>query len=177
MIKTKENWVIKGYETYALKGFEFLKIEQLSKDVGISKSSFYHHFADLDYFLENLIDYHYKRCLILSKKEKECKRINPDLIDILIEHKTDLLFHRQLRVNKSNKVIELALIKSEKILGNYAVMLWAKEINLKLTTSQLEGVFEIATDDFYMKINKDNLNFTYISNYFQKLSDITKKFI
>lgn len=177
MIKSKEVWIRKGYEIYALNGFESLKIEQLANVVGISKSSFYHHFADLEYFLENLINHHYQKCLILSQKEKDCKSIFPELINILLEHKIDLLFHRQLRINRNEKVIESALLRSNQILGNYAVMLWAKEINLNLNANQLKGLFEIATDDFYMRINKDNLDYQYLSNYFQNLSQITKHFV
>ncbi|PIB38283.1 TetR/AcrR family transcriptional regulator [Maribacter sp. 4G9] len=177
MIKPKELWIKEGYEIYALNGFESLKIERLAKVVGISKSSFYHHFADLEYFFEVLINHHCQKCSILSRKEKNCESIFPELIDTLVEHKIDLLFHRQLRINRNNKVIEAALLKSNRILGNYAVMLWAKEINLKLTTNQLNGLFEIVTDDFYMRINKDNLEYQYISNYFENLSQITKQFV
>ena len=177
MIKTKEIWITKGYEIYALNGLKSLKIEQLAKDVGISKSSFYHHFADLEYFFENLLNYHFQKCSILSQKEKNCKKIFPELIETLLEHRTDLLFHRQLRINRNDKIIESALLKSNQILGNYAVMLWAKEINLNLTTNQLNGLFEIATDDFYMLINKDNLDYQYLSNYFKNLSQITKQFV
>ncbi|MFZ4399682.1 MAG: TetR/AcrR family transcriptional regulator, partial [Bacteroidales bacterium] len=43
----EEIWIIKGYETFAFFGENGLKVEQLAKSVGISKSSFYHHFADL----------------------------------------------------------------------------------------------------------------------------------
>jgi len=175
MIKSKEFWIAKGYKIYALNGS--IKIEQLAKAVGISKSSFYHHFADIECFFEDLINHHYSNCTALAKKEKECKLIFPELINILLDHKVDLLFHRQLRINRNVKVIETALLKSNLILGNYAVMLWAKEINLKLTTNQLNGLFEIATDDFYMRINKDNLDYQFLLNYFKNLSQISKRFV
>jgi len=177
MITSKRIWIKEGYEIYALNGYESLKIEQLAKAVGISKSSFYHHFADLECFLENLLNYHYQRFSILATKEENCISIYPELIDTLIEHKIDLLFHRQLRINRNNKITEAALIKSSQILGNYGVMLWAKEINLKLTTNQLKGLFEIATDDFYMRINKENLDYQFLSDYFENLSRITKQFV
>lgn len=177
MIKPKELWILKGYEIYAQNGLESLKIERLAKAVGISKSSFYHHFADLECFLENLFNYHFQRFSILAKKEENCKAIHPELINTLIEHKTDLLFHRQLRINRNDKTTETALVKSSQLLGNYGVMLWAKEINLKLTTNQLRGLFEIATDDFYMRINKDNLNAQFLSDYFQNLSRISNQFV
>lgn len=176
-IDHKDIWIKTGYETFALDGKSGLKIEPLAKKVGISKSSFYHHFVDLDCFLENLFSHHFQMNSILAEKERSCKTIHSELINVLLEHKVDLLFNRQLRINRNDSRIKEALIKSDKLLGNYAVTLWAKEINLKLTERQLEGIFEIATDDFYMQINKDNLNHEYLSNYFLNLSRITKQFV
>ena len=45
MKATEEIWIIKGYENFAFFGKAGLKIEHLSKEVGISKSSFYPHLA------------------------------------------------------------------------------------------------------------------------------------
>ena len=176
MTENKNIWIEKGYKMYSESGFHGLKIEKLAKNVGKSKSSFYHHFADLEYFEELLFIHHYKQCSILGEKEKNCKIIYPNLINILLEHKIDLLFNRQLRIERNNANVGNALVKSNKLLGNYAVMLWAKEINIKLSTKQLERLFEIATDDFYMRINIDNLNYEFLSSYFQNLSQITKEF-
>ncbi|TMM53609.1 TetR/AcrR family transcriptional regulator [Maribacter algarum] len=177
MITPKETWIQKGYEIYALNGLESLKVEQLAKAVEVSKSSFYHYFADLECFLENLFDHHFKRFSVLSKKEANCKSIHPELLDVLIEHKIDLLFHRQLRINRNDKGTEAALLRSSQILGNYGVMLWAKDINLKLTTNQLKGLFEIATEDFYMQIHKDNFHRKFLSEYFENLTRISNRFV
>ncbi len=50
MTENKDIWIKTGYEIFALSGENGLKIEVLAKKVGISKSSFYHHFADLEIF-------------------------------------------------------------------------------------------------------------------------------
>lgn len=176
-MKKQSLWITTGYEKCAINGIDRLKIEQLAKAVGTSKSSFYHYFADLDCFVDILLSYHFERCEILADKEKNCLQIHPDLIDILLEHKIDLLFHRQLRINQNNSQIERALIKSNNILGNYSMMLWAKDINHNLSQNQLEGLFKIATDDFYMKINENNLNREYLYNYFNNLKQTTKQLI
>ncbi|WP_299519266.1 TetR/AcrR family transcriptional regulator [Winogradskyella sp.] len=174
---TKSIWISKGYELCSIEGFNTLKIEQLAKIVRISKSSFYHYFADLDCFIDELLEYHFEQCKIVANKEKSCLNIYPDLINILVEHKTDLLFHRQLRINRKNSQIEKALEKSIQILGNYAVMLWARDINHNLSESQLEGLFAIATDDFYMRINENNLNHDHLSTYFKSLEKTTQQLI
>ncbi|WP_298427597.1 TetR/AcrR family transcriptional regulator [uncultured Kordia sp.] len=170
-------WIVTGYKICSTDGFGGLKIEQIAKTVGISKSSFYHYFANIECFIEDLLDYHFEQCAILASKENNCKQIHPDLINILVEHKTDLLFHRQLRVNRINDRIGKALEKSNRILGNYAMMLWAKDINHNLSQNQLDGLFKIATDDFYMRINEKNLSHEYLSNYFKNLGQTTKQLV
>jgi AcrR family transcriptional regulator len=46
----KDTWIQAGYALFAEQGPSALKIEVLAKMVGISKSSFYHYFADLEVF-------------------------------------------------------------------------------------------------------------------------------
>ena len=176
-MEKRNGWLLKGYELCSVNGFDGLKIEQLARIVGISKSSFYHYFADLDCFVDDLLEYHYDQCAILADKEKNCAHLYPDLIDILLEHKTDLLFHRQLRINRKSNRIEKALEKSNQILGNYSLMLWAKDINHNLSQHQLDGLFTIATDDFYMRINEKNLSREYLNAYFQNLGATTKRLV
>ncbi len=177
MIDNKDIWIKTGYEIFSISGYNSLKIEQLAKKVGISKSSFYHHFADIDCFIEILFNYHLKMCSVLAEKERNCIKIHSELIYILIEHKTDLLFNRQLRIHRNLESMKNVFLKSNEILGNYAIMLWAKEINLELNKKQLEALFEIATDDFYMQMNSESINFKYLTNYFQNLNKISKQFV
>jgi len=174
-MKKQVLWLTTAYEICAVEGFDSLKIERLAKIVGISKSSFYHYFADLESFVYELLEYHYERCLILAKREKECSQIYPQLIDLLVDHKTDLLFHRQLRINREKPRFGKAVETSSEILGNYAVMLWTKDINQKLSQTQLGGLFKIATDNFYMRINEHNLNRKFLIDYFVELGKATRQ--
>ena len=97
----KEIWIKTGYEIFAANGKTGLKIEPLAKTVGKSKSSFYHHFADLDIFIDFLLKRHIQQSYIIANKEQKAENIDPELINILVEHKTDLLFNRQLRINQN----------------------------------------------------------------------------
>jgi AcrR family transcriptional regulator len=177
MIASKEIWVKTGYEICALSGLNGLKIEPLAKKVGISKSSFYHYFADLDLFIDELLNYHLEQSYIIAEKEQCAKNIDTDLIDIIVEHKIDLLFNRQLRINRERKLFSDSLIKSNQIVGNAFVMLWVKDLDLKLTVRQLEGIFELALENFYLQINSENLNHRWLSEYFTNLKRIARNFV
>ena len=45
-------WLEVGYAIFSNEGPKGLKIEVLAREVGKSKSSFYHCFADLDIFID-----------------------------------------------------------------------------------------------------------------------------
>lgn len=172
----EEIWIVSGYETFALYGESGLKVEGLAKKVGISKSSFYHHFSDLEIFMDRLMETHLENAKIISKKESQATQINPELIDILVDHKMDLLFNRQLRINQQKPIYLSVLQKSNEIIGKDFVRLWMSDLKLNLNQKQIESLFELALENFYLQINHDNLNFNWLELYFENLKRIACNF-
>jgi AcrR family transcriptional regulator len=168
----KEIWIKAGYEIFALSGYTALKVEPLAKFVGKSKSSFYHHFANLELFIDLLLQHHLVASHLMADKEKKAKNIDPELINILAEHKVDLLFNRQLRINQNIKIFSETLIRSNKIVGDAFVAVWIKDLGLNLTPKQVEAIFTLALENFFLQINSDNLNYTWLSVYFQNLKKL-----
>jgi AcrR family transcriptional regulator len=177
IIDNQQIWIKTGYEIFALKGQIGLKIEPLAKKVGKSKSSFYHHFADLDLFISFLLKHHIDQSYIIAFKEQSAINIDPELIDILLEYRIDLLFNRQLRINKNITLFEETLCKSNKIIGDAFKTAWSKDLNSKLSQTQIESVFTLAIENFYLQINPDNLNYKWLSEYFGNLKKLTGNFI
>jgi len=103
MTDSKGIWIKTGYETFALSGQSGLKIEPLARKVGKNKSLFYHYFADLELYVDELQKYPIEQSYIIAEKEQNAKNINPELIDLIVEHKTDILFKRQLRIYIEHK--------------------------------------------------------------------------
>ncbi|MEM7514864.1 MAG: TetR/AcrR family transcriptional regulator, partial [Bacteroidota bacterium] len=58
MEKLIEPWLKAGYDIFSQEGPGGLKVERLARIVGKSKSSFYHHFADLEIYTSFLLEYH-----------------------------------------------------------------------------------------------------------------------
>lgn len=170
----KDLWIKNGYEAFALNGDKSLKVEVLAKQLGISKSSFYHHFSEMDVFIECLLNHHLKQSEIIAEKERKANHINPDLIDILVEHKIDLLFNRQLRINQQVDWYKNTLQQSTLVIGNAFVQLWMKDLNL--TQRQVEALFELALENFFLQINQHHLNHQWLLQYFDNLKKIAKTF-
>ncbi|WP_080055767.1 TetR/AcrR family transcriptional regulator [Spirosoma aerolatum] len=176
MTETKEIWIKTGYEIFAISGDNALKVETLAKRLGISKSSFYHHFAEMDIFVGHLLDYHLTQSGVIAGKENNATKIDPELIAILVEHKIDLLFNRQLRIKQDIDLYQKTLAKSNQIIGRGFVALWAKDLNLTLSHKQLEGLFELALENFFLQINHDKLNVEWLTAYFINLKKIAQRF-
>jgi AcrR family transcriptional regulator len=176
MTDTQSLWIRTGYEAFAILGENALKIEQLARETGKSKSSFYHHFADTEGFMEELLRFHLKRSEIIAEKEKKARNIHPELIEILAEHKIDLLFNRQLRFHQQKQNFRKTLEKSNQIVGNEFVKIWAEDLQLKLSQRQLESLFELALENFFLQINPENITKEWLTSYFENLKRIAKNF-
>lgn len=174
MPEAADIWLQAGYKRFAELGPEGLKVEPLAKKAGISKSSFYHHFADTAGFLETLCQLHLQQCHLIAEKEQRCTTINPDLIRVLIDHKTDLLFNRQLRVQRQNPLFNATLQKADALTGTYFVRLWINELNLPYSVQQLQGMFELALENFYLQLTPHQLTTDWLKAYFDNLAQVLK---
>ena len=54
---TRDQWLRKGLELFALSGADGLRVEKLARELGIAKSGFYCHFKDRSDFLNHILGY------------------------------------------------------------------------------------------------------------------------
>jgi AcrR family transcriptional regulator len=174
---SKQIWLTTGYEILALSGTSALKVEQLARKVGISKSSFYHYFADLEVYLEELLRYHVTQAGIIAEKEKKAQQILPDLVEILLEHRMDLLFSRQLRFHRDRVDFADTVRQTDALIGDAILKLWIRDLNLPLSDRQLEGIFSLALENFYLQINPANLSSSWLTAYFTQLRKIAEELV
>jgi AcrR family transcriptional regulator len=164
------SWLQAGYELFAAAGPAGLKIEVLAKKVGIRKSSFYHHFADLEIFTDLLLAFHVRQAHRLAEKEAACENINPALITVLLAHKTDLLFQRQLRVHRHHPPYSRCLAEASAPGARAFIGLWEKELGLELTPYLMNCVYKLALENFFLQLTEATLNREWLSNYFDQLT-------
>ena len=170
-------WILIGYQTFALLGPNQIKIQTLAKKINKNKSSFYHYFQDLENFIQTLLQHHLKQAQIIAHKESLAQNIQPDLIHILNEHKIDLLFNRQLRIQQDKHPnYPSTLQQANQIVGLGFIDLWAKDLQIKLPKHQLIALFELALENFYLQINPQTLNPLWLQNYFKQLKRIALNF-
>jgi AcrR family transcriptional regulator len=175
MNKVQHPWIIQGYQTFATEGPFGLKVEQLAKAVGKNKSSFYHHFSDLDIFTTVLLDAHFQQTIVMAEKEAECTTVE-ELLDVLVDHKIDLLFNRQLRVHRQRSEFQQCFQKTNKVIVSSLTPIWFEVLELP-NNSYLAGlVFKLSLENFYLQITEDTLNHTWLRSYLHELRTLIRAF-
>ncbi len=164
-------WIKAGTKLFAEQGINGLKVELIAKVVGTSKSSFYHYFADMEIFVDKMLEHHLDQYKIISIKESQCKILNPEIYKILIEHKTDLLFNRQLRIHRYDTRFANCLEKTNSIAGPVFMQVWKNDLNFALPPNLLQKLFSIVRESFYLQIDKDVLNEEWLPGYFSTVKD------
>lgn len=150
-------WIEAGYSVFALQGPEALKVEQLARQVGISKSSFYHHFADLPVLIEVLLRYHQQRAQAMAVKAATCRSFNPDYVRIMVAHRLDLLFQRQLRMRRHELEYQECFNKAHHLVMEVVMPLWAESMGLPGQLPAAREMLAVVTDVFYQRLTNDNL--------------------
>ncbi|MEL7251271.1 MAG: TetR/AcrR family transcriptional regulator [Bacteroidota bacterium] len=171
----KDKWIQVGYENFALHGPASLKVERLAKQLQRNKSGFYHYFSDTEIFIQVLLDHHFAQAKILAEKEAQCET-QDELIDILVSHKEDLLFNRQLRIHRENPQYD-SCIESVSSIANPAIIgIWSKIIDLGDQSYLAALVFRLGIENFYLRITAENLNHAWLKDYFAEFKKLVRAF-
>ena len=85
--KNKLPWLEIGYSIFSAEGPKGLRVEVIARAMGKSKSSFYHHFGDLEGFVNTLLNYHEERGNIIAKRAQACTKNGPRLIAFIYRSK------------------------------------------------------------------------------------------
>ncbi|MGB7394923.1 MAG: hypothetical protein WA913_11060 [Pricia sp.] len=147
----------------------------MSKEVGKNKSSFYHLFADLEVFTTALLDYHLEQSRVIAKKESKCETLE-ELIGIIVAHKIDLLFNRQLRVHRENIEFEKYFLKVNNISIPAILPIWSKLIELNDNSYLAELVLRLSLENFFLQITDETLNTTWLHEYFKGVKTLVRQF-
>ncbi|MCI4671447.1 MAG: TetR/AcrR family transcriptional regulator [Bacteroidia bacterium] len=168
-------WIHEGYRVFAKEGPGGLKVERLSKSISKNKSSFYHHFADLDIFVDFLLNYHLDQAEVMAEKERACESL-PELLSVIIEHKQDLLFNRQLRIHRERKDFERCFNITSQLVFGSILDLWSSVLGLTENTYLSKLVLTLSMENFFLQITEESLTAEWLQNYFIQLKNMVDQF-
>ena len=167
MVTTQKNigrkkWLETGYRHFAEKGPDNLSINKLSKELNSSRASFYHYFGDIDVFIDELLAMHWKIALDFTRQGKvECKKLFPDLYNILAEHPIPLKFSIQLFRHRNTPAYNFLFIKTyESSAMSFVLKLFSREYKLVQSESELLKLWLTVGETWYSRLTLEDLSAT-----------------
>jgi AcrR family transcriptional regulator len=165
-------WLEAGYQLFALEGPAALQVEPLARNLNRSKSSFYHHFGDLAAFRGALLERHLTQARMLAHRESQCANLDPDLILLLLEFRTDLLFSRQLRIHMREPAFARCLQAASEAIGPEFWALWAREMDLATRPDASRALYDRLQDTFFLQLTHETLTEDALRGFFQQVRQL-----
>jgi hypothetical protein len=127
-------------------------------------------------FTAYLITAHLERSKIISIKAKACENMVPDMLNLLIDIKQDLLFNRQLRINRHLPDFKKCFENANKPVENAFIKIWSEAIGLEGKEFLAQVVLNVTVENFYLQITEENLCYDWLLNYFEEIRFMIKSF-
>ncbi|MEM6633150.1 MAG: TetR/AcrR family transcriptional regulator [Bacteroidota bacterium] len=172
----QKNWVLAGYTLFATEGPTGLKVEPLARKVNKSKSSFYHHFADIEIFTEFLLQYHLNRAECIAVRESQCKNVIPELLEVIVEFKEDILFNRQIRIHRNKPGFQTCLEQVNGLISDAILNIWAEALGIADNSRLAQMVLMLTLENFYLQITPETLTYEWLLRYVQDLQCMVQTF-
>ena len=156
----KDQWLEQGYIDFAKEGPDNLSINRIGQEIGASRSSFYHHFAEIDLFVDALLARHWEICQQFNTAGKaNCKNLIPDLYELLATYPTPLQFSRQLVHHRHIPRFNFVFVKSYEASAKAFVLdLFAEHMDLHLPQEDLNDLFLTLGEAWYSRLDPKDLS-------------------
>ena len=156
----KEQWLEQGYKDFALEGPDNLSINLIGREIGASRSSFYHHFAEIDIFIDELLQMHWSICQAFTEAGKEsCKHLIPDLYDLLATYPIPLQFSRQLFRHRHIPRYKYLFARTYDLSSEAFIMdLFARHLDLEVPQRDLNQLFATLGEAWYSRLDPNDLS-------------------
>ena len=161
----KRPWIEIGHQTVADSGFGSLSVELISRVVGKNKSSFYHHFGDLEVIKAELLQHHLLNAKEFAKEIEQCECIVPDMINVFLLYKTDFFFHKQLRIERANPECKKCFEKVFELYETAVLEKWAEFLKLEKQPQLASTFLSFISENFLLQITLETYNYDWLQNY------------
>ena len=163
--KSKQEWINKGYEMISEHGFSKVNVEAIARVMNKSKSSFYHYFGDWEGFEDDLLEYHLTLAKAFAIDVSKCENIIPDMLNLFLAHKTDIFFHKQLRINREKPHYKRCFESVYSLFENAILKEWIAFLKLEDQSFLATKILTLISENFLLQITHENYNYHWLKNY------------
>jgi len=170
---SQAKWLDIGYTLFSIEGLYGIQVERLARIAQLNKSGFYHYFGDRDSFVEHLLKLHRQKAVALASAIREAPNFDPDYINLIVEWKEAVFFHRQLIVHRQIQVLEKCFEEVNCITDPHIVSLWAEYLGIAAHDQLAFRYYVMVRDMFYTRLKPENISYDFI----RTLADDARKMV
>lgn len=152
----KTKWIETGYRHFAEYGPSELKIKNIAHDAGVSRTTFYHFFADMVDFINHLLEHHRERSKEIIAGFEKCKTYIPDVFKVIEANRTTFFFHRQLLIHKEKPVFSLTYEELNHRSDDVIYPLWAENFGFKGNPLLGKKIHRMLRDIWYINLSPED---------------------
>jgi len=178
-LPSKQKWIETGYAYFAEYGPENLSINQISKDLGTSRASFYHHFGEIELFIQDLLSKHWQVCeqFNLAGKTK-CKKLFPDMYKLLAKYPVELRFNLQVFRHRHIADFNFIFLKSyEATASDFGLKLFADHFQLNARENDLYNLWLTVGEAWYSRLDPNDLSEKALRKHAVEILDSVSRFL
>ena len=168
--KNKQAWIETGYQMVAENGFAGVNIESLSRALNKNKSSFYHYFGEWELFEEQLLEHHLNLAKQFASEASHCQNIIPDMVHLFVAHKTDIFFHKQLRINRDIPRYKKCFERVYHMFETAILNKWISFLNLDHHSFLAAKFLDLLSENFLLQITFEKYTYDWLNNYLTEVS-------
>jgi hypothetical protein len=87
------------------------------------------------------------------------------MINLFLEHKTDIFFHKQLRINRDKPHFKACFEKVYTMFENAILEEWVLFLNLESHSFLASKFLTLISENFLLRITHQNYTFDWLKNY------------
>lgn len=166
-------WIEAGYKRFASQGETGLTIESIARDLGKNKSSFYHYFGELQVLKSEILTLHIDHSKEVGNKISAADQLDPDVLDIILEHKIDFLFHKQLKL-EHDEVYQEHYKRAYAFVEAPLIEKLSSSLGLQEKQLFSSALLSLVSDNFLLRIQDKTLTLSWLRDYLQELRALTR---
>lgn len=168
-------WIQRGYTLIAEKGIKDVNVELLASSLSGSKSSFYHYFGNFDQFKIELLKHHILKSEQLSHAITVCNNLMPDMLQVFVDNKEDILFHKQIRIYRNETLYKECFEKAYRIVESAILEKWVAFLGFENQPILAKSILNLTSDNFLLRVTFEDFTFSWLENYAKEMSYLVQQ--
>jgi len=161
------SWVQHGYLLFS-QGQVNLNVERLARELGVSKSSFYHYFHTVENFEEHLLALHLEQGKAFGQDLLNLANPLPDILHLFLERKEDMFFHKYLRVNRGVDRYKNCYEESFASVEGPMLEQWKTLLGLNSRPLFAKSYLHLLSDNFFLRITRETYSLEWLQAYLEE---------